>query len=646
MTDAVVWRDNVPVSTQFDDVYYSVQNGLQESRFVFLDGNQLPQRWQQKTQHTILETGFGTGLNFAATVQQWLETASNKQQKLHFVSIEKYPLNTDQIQQALGHWPELATICSALCEQLPPSVNGWHHLNFEQWDLSLTLIYEDITTALAQLAATDIRADSIFLDGFAPAKNPEMWSDQIMNALGNIAAIDATLATFTAVGRVRRALIASGFTMRKTSGYGTKREMLVGDFQHNAYQTIPAWHRTESTPKPKRVAVIGAGIAGSQIAFRLAQENMDIDVYEGAEHIAAGASGNPQGIVFLKLSASQGDLADFNLAAYLHACRFYDTQFAKLATKEDYQQCGILSLCDYALWQKLKDKYQDSGSWIEFLSPEQATVKAQTHIEKHAVWLPQGQWLKPSSLCAHLLNKPNIRLKLSSQVNAVTPVNGKWQVELLNHHEHYDAVVIASAVQSQNFASTYKLPIRPAAGQITAFNANDAKTTPATIICDKGYIAPSSQTVTLGASFRMNSSDTSVLESDHQQNFQEIREAMPDFTEPTTFWGRASVRTASNDYLPLVGPMPSFDRFCQQFSAFKHNAKATTHEEGPVQQGLYVFTGLGSKGLTYSPLCADILCDLICNKGLQHAPHLPPLLHPARFIIRALKRNTEDQLHV
>lgn len=208
-----------PRSKEFDDVYFSAENGLAETRHTFLAGNGLPGRWEAREHFTICETGFGTGLNFLAVWALFEETAA-PEQTLHFISFEKFPLSKAQIGEYLQPWAgEFGEKLARLAEVYE---EGTFLLNER---VKLTLIFGDVNTEIVKL---DAHVDAWFLDGFKPSSNPEMWSETVFENMARLSALDATLATFTAAGVVRRGLADAGFQVKKVRGYGTKRDMTVG----------------------------------------------------------------------------------------------------------------------------------------------------------------------------------------------------------------------------------------------------------------------------------------------------------------------------------------------------------------------------------------------------------------------------------
>lgn len=219
-------EDEVPKAAIFDDTYFSRAGGLAETRHVFLAGNDLPERWQGKESFTIAEFGFGTGLNFLTTLKALVETEDLSH--LTFISFELYPMTRDQLARALSAFPELEQETGALVAQWSPSP-GWSKLTFDRADLWLGI--GDARQMIGEVGGEDAPAgpvDAWFLDGFSPAKNPELWDADLLKVAGGITTEGGTFATYTAAGWVRRNLQAAGFTVEKRKGFAGKREMVVG----------------------------------------------------------------------------------------------------------------------------------------------------------------------------------------------------------------------------------------------------------------------------------------------------------------------------------------------------------------------------------------------------------------------------------
>lgn len=207
------WRDDgVPVSTRFADPYYSITNGLAETQHVFLGGNNLSERFCEGFH--IAELGFGSGLNLLAAWKSWEDAGFDT--PLRFTSFEAYPMDHTQMERALASWPQLGGYAQRLLE-------GGMQMHSET--LELNVIVGDARETLPKWSGA---ADAWFLDGFSPARNPELWSSEIMQAVADHTKKGGSFATYTAAGHVRRALTDAGFEVHRPKGYGSKRHMSAG----------------------------------------------------------------------------------------------------------------------------------------------------------------------------------------------------------------------------------------------------------------------------------------------------------------------------------------------------------------------------------------------------------------------------------
>ena len=231
----LVWDEqNHPHSSQFDDHYYSLVDGIEETRHVFIDGNDLPKRWREMQNHQtfkILETGFGSGLNFLTTWQLWNSLNMNKTNKLHFVSIEAFPMDVKQLKKSLLNWSsQLSSFSSQLLKKYPSLDEGTYTINFEDDNIVLTLIFADVRSVMPELNFNTAESvDAWYLDGFSPSKNPEMWQDDLYTEMFRLSASHSSVATYTVAGIVRRGLANAGFEIDRRPGFGTKRDMLVAN---------------------------------------------------------------------------------------------------------------------------------------------------------------------------------------------------------------------------------------------------------------------------------------------------------------------------------------------------------------------------------------------------------------------------------
>ncbi|MCF5395896.1 bifunctional tRNA (5-methylaminomethyl-2-thiouridine)(34)-methyltransferase MnmD/FAD-dependent 5-carboxymethylaminomethyl-2-thiouridine(34) oxidoreductase MnmC, partial [Pseudomonas syringae] len=330
-----------PRSRDFSDVYFSTESGLEETRHVFLVQNDLRQRFTELPDGGRLiigETGFGTGLNFLCAWQLFDECAPANA-RLQFVSVEKYPLSHADLQRALALWPELSPFAGQLLDQYVAVHEGFQRLVFAGGRVTLTLLIGDALQMLPQL---DGQMDAWFLDGFAPAKNPEMWTPELFAELARLSTSSTTIGTFTSTGWVRRSLNAAGFKMKRVPGIGHKWEVLRGTFiawpEDVAHP--PAAKPWFARPAPiggeRKALVIGAGLAGCATAQSLAQRGWQVSLLERHAAPAQEASGNPQGVLYLKLSAHGTALSQLILSGFGHTRRLLE----RLQRGVDWDACG------------------------------------------------------------------------------------------------------------------------------------------------------------------------------------------------------------------------------------------------------------------------------------------------------------------
>lgn len=223
----------VPRSTAFDDIYFSSDDGVAESRYHFIEGNALPTRFERFSElsqssqsgFTIAETGFGTGLNALLTAELW-QQAAPPTATLNYISVEKYPIAAEQLQIIYDRNGWSSAYTSQLLAEYPPLSQGVYSLRLAD-NIQLTLLWGDAAT---QFQGYEFCADAWFLDGFAPSKNPAMWSTTLFSVMAARSRLGTTFATFTAASAIRRGLTDVGFQVRKGKGFGRKRERLLGVF--------------------------------------------------------------------------------------------------------------------------------------------------------------------------------------------------------------------------------------------------------------------------------------------------------------------------------------------------------------------------------------------------------------------------------
>ncbi|MFX4228463.1 MAG: bifunctional tRNA (5-methylaminomethyl-2-thiouridine)(34)-methyltransferase MnmD/FAD-dependent 5-carboxymethylaminomethyl-2-thiouridine(34) oxidoreductase MnmC [Porticoccaceae bacterium] len=684
------WDDQgQPRSRAFNDLYFSAENGLEETRYVFLKGNQLEQRWQNLAdgeQFVIAETGFGSGLNLLAAAELWLATAP-KTAQLHFISTELYPMRREDLQRTLACWPELADLAAQLVDNYPALTPGFHRFELAD-NIRVTLIFEDVITALGELCPTlatemwdyqNWGVDAWFLDGFAPSQNPEMWADQLFPLINRLSTDRATAATFTSAGVVKRGLSNWGFEIEKIPGYGRKREMLVArrnpeldidlSSRKEPHRNASAcWHLdAEQQGKPGSVAIIGAGIAGCTLSEALSRRGIQCSLFDAGD-IGSGASGNPQAALYARLSpgaalsGSQacstsgsasspstsmgGDLEDFCLHALEYAAGYYSRRIDR---PELGDLCGLVQLArddrEAEKMARIGERFANAKEFCKSIDVDEAGKLTGLNIASSGLFFSQSGWINGPAFCRQLLQTSGATLIPNTPITRIARFGDRFRLCSADSDQgEFDAVVLCTAMGSLEFADTEWLPLRPIRGQIS-FLQNQPETSPLkTVLCRETYLTPSYQGLqSVGATYDLDTDSSEVKPGDHQTNLAELQSLLgldePVRAEANTLKGRAATRTTTPDYLPLVGNLPSLNRFLDQYEIWRKDRKRAIPEAHKGHKGMYLNLGYGSRGFTYAPICAELLAAQIAQEPEPLPGALRKALHPARFLVRALARN-------
>lgn len=649
------WRKDdtgeAPHSTAFEDVYFSRHNGREETEHVFLHNNQLPERfaaWREARPFTIGETGFGTGLNLLCA---WacFDRHAPQTARLHLVSTEKYPLYRDDLIRALAAWPDLAERARALISQWPEPVAGVHRLILSE-RVTLDLHYGDSSERLSRLEG---RVDAWFLDGFAPAKNPEMWQPALFEAMAARSRPGATFATFTCSGLVKRGLKAAGFTWEKVPGIGRKREMLRGRIDTppvDASRQATPWFTSPPANPARHVAVIGAGLAGASVAEALARRGVAVTLID-REASGAGASGNRQAALYSKLAAETNRQSRCYLAGLLYTRRW----LARLDPERHlWRDCGVLQLAMNDREAKRQAAFLANhalpDSVVEGVSAAVASQRAGVTLAHGGLDYPGAGWVRPAALCQRLAERRGI-VFYQGEVVQLTRLEHGWALQLADDEAlSVDQVVIANAHQATRFAALAWLPIKPIRGQVSELRLPSGAPELKRVVCAGGYAPPALDGIQcFGATFTPNDTATELREADHAANLAEFTGMLPAYAaalreagvdlEPAHLDGRVGLRAASPDKTPYAGPVPDASRWQDDYAALAKDARRVPQKPGHHHAGLWISAAHGSRGLASAPLCAEVIASRICDEPLPLERELIDHLHPGRRLIAKIIRN-------
>jgi tRNA 5-methylaminomethyl-2-thiouridine biosynthesis bifunctional protein len=611
----LTWSEaGVPTAAAFNDVYFSKAGGLAEAEAVFLAGSGLPDAWKCKDRFAIAELGFGTGLNVLAAWRAWKKTRL-PHAILHISTIEAFPLAREDAARSLAHFPEVADLAAALLERWPVRAYAPQRLWFPEDGFSLTVFTGEAETILAGLHGG---FDAWFLDGFAPARNQSMWTETIARHIARLSNPGARLATFTVAGEVRRGLESAGFAVDKKPGFGAKRERLEATLKPAPSQAGASIY-PYAPANPKRVAILGAGIAGAACAEALTRRGIETIVLDAAPALGAGASGNPAGLIMPRLDRGGGALSELFLAAYLDAVSAYERLGA-------FTPCGVEQRADTE--GALADLLNDPP-----LPPDWFTRHANGALH------PRAGLVDPQAAIAGMLR--GAQLLLEAPVTKLEPSGDAWILRAPDGRAllKADAVILACGPALRQFAPASFLPITLSCGQIEWGEGS----APRHAITDGAYVAPFNNGVLFGATFNRTDDLTTPEPSaeSRAQNLEALSKLAPDIAagvNTATLHSCAALRATTPDRAPIAGLLPDADVWLTQYADLAHGRAITTNAPPPARRGVYVIGGLGARGLTLAPLLGERLASEICNEPMPLSQAALDAIHPARFLHRSLKR--------
>jgi len=604
--------EGIPCSPAFGDVYHTADGGTAQARHVFLAGNALTSRWKGREDFTILETGFGLGLNFLETWRALDEGPWNARgggpARLHYISVEKFPLAREALAEAHAHWPEHAARSRHLADVWPLPLAGFHRLHLASGRIFVTLLLGDAAALLPQLVA---RVDAFYLDGFAPARNPELWSAPVFEQLARLAAPGATLATWTVAGAVRDGLTAHGFTVEKRAGFASKREMLTGHFNKPLMAGVPAQHT-------RRAIVIGAGLAGATCAERLVARGWSVEVIDRHPAAAQEASGNPAGLATPVINLADAPNAQLSRAAFLYALR----HFFALGVQDisPSRARGVLRIArderDVERFASLLRDQAYPQALASFADRAQGAELAGREVSRAGIWFPSGTNVSPAAICTASLSRNAID-------GSITPRFGIHAERLEWHADAwrvFDAagncvacapvVVIANALGALDLAQSAGLRLETVRGQVTLFRPGTGGGLGIAVAGESHAVPLPDGRLMLGATFQPGDVDAAVRSCDHMANIARVEAMLPGLCsglDVAQLEGRVGFRAVTPDRLPAFGPVPD------------------------AAPGLYVASGLGARGLVWAALCAELLAAQIAREPWPVPRELAMTVAPERF---------------
>ncbi len=636
----------VPRSLDYGDVYYSAEGGLEEAMHVFLQGNGLPGRWQGRSRFVIGEIGFGTGLNVLAAARLFLDTAPSHA-RLHLLSVERHPIPRDVLARLYPPDHPLADLARELLAAYPDLIPGSHRLELGDGRIVLTLLFGDAVDILPRAKA---RVDAWFLDGFAPARNPQMWQPPLFEAMARLSAPGASFATFSCARMVREGLAAAGFVCEKRAGFGRKREMLSGHLARELPpEEEPPWFVRGRPAALQEAVVIGAGIAGASVARRLAERGWTVRVLDRHGRPAEEASGNHAGILLPVLSAQWNPLSRIASLGLGFARRSHD-RLAAAHPEIDWHRSGVLRLARNARHaeQQLKIAGRlhlppDFARWVE---PEEGSRLIGARVEQPGWWFPGGGWVHPPMAVRALLDHPRIELLVGQEVRRIQRLDEHWRVldgsgACLAESE---TLILAQACGIEELLPG-ALPLAPVRGQIS-LTPTPAGQGLSAVACREGYVIPARAGLhCFGASFAHGVFDPAPSIEDHLGNIERLESILPDWSglDPASLQGRVSHRCATPDRLPIAGALHDAEAYRRDFEGIHLGWPPSRFPPARLHPGLWVTSGHGARGLVWSALLGELIASELAGDPLPLTADLLHALHPARFDYRRLRLAPEHR---
>lgn len=633
----IVWRDDgTPYSPQYGDIYHSAAGGLAQAQHVFLGGNGLPDAWRARSRFVIVETGFGLGTNFLATWAAW-RADPQRPARLFFVSLDLHPPTAADLRRMHADGPH-AELAAQLAQAWPLPVPGLHGRGFEDGAVQLLLGFGEAQEVLRELA---LRADAFYLDGFAPARNPDMWSSAVARSLAKLAAPQATLATYTAARAVRDALTEAGFEVSHAPGFAGKRDMTIARYT----RVLTARHPPSPVPEqaPATALVIGGGVAGCASAHALAARGVAVTLLERREHIGAETSSN-------RMGALQPLVArDDNLAARFTRAGFFDAVMRLRALAAHDPDCagldGLLHLAvDAAEELQMADIAETSGfaqAYVRMLDRTQASAAAGVAVTHGGWWFEQAGWVIPPRYAAALLATQAARIEVRTQsaVETLVQTGQGWAARDAHGHTlaQADAVVVAAAHATPALAGIEGVSLQQLRGQVSELPAA-CFAPPRVPVAGDGYVLPARDGWSVvGATYEFEPApELGVHAEAHAENLARLTRLLagqaPEL-DLAQLPGRVGWRAVAPDRMPLAGLVPD-----GRALAARTERHMPALAQMPRLPGLACVAALGSRGIAWAGISAALVTAQLCGDPWPIERVLADAVDPARFALRRMRR--------
>ena len=587
----IIWKDSLPYSNVYQDRFFQ-DDAVSEITNIFIEPNQLLARIKNGSQIHIGELGFGFGLNFLVTAKFWLENKNLNSHILEYLAIDEALPTKAQILKIVDNFPELQKICNIFLQSYDPFHNDSHRIFFPSLKIRLTLIQNDVELGLKNLLGfKNNQISAWYLDGFDPSKNKSMWSNSVFQYMKFLSTKDATFGTFTSAGFVKRGLKKFAFEVEKVKGYGMKRHKLIG-WKSMGNPDI----NTESSKK-KKIGIIGSGIAASSAAYAAAQNGADIEIFESADDIAAGASGNPVAALYPRFSINNSPYSFLTAQSYFFAEKLYSQM------PNAYMQTGLLfsHSNDYQAQWIEEMKHLNRNDLFEIIDIEK--MKKVYGFESHGLLVKKGGYLFPNLICKELLTHPNVKISYNYCFKNWLKNKSKIDIHFSNQEKKsgFDELIIANGPGLEQYLCGLKI----SKGQLVGLKGSQQVNLDLPLN-SAGYILPEVDGVTwIGSTHEREFKNIDVC---YEAGYKLIEKTNKNFnlglTGAENMLMTANFRVGSKDRLPIAGK---------------------------IEDKIYVIGSLGSRGFSLAPLLGEFVASQINNSPSPISSGIALAIDPLRF---------------
>ena len=583
-------------SNLYGDIFFDKTDAIKESEHVYIKTNKLASRFKKKSNYTIAELGFGTGLNFLLTWKLWLQVKTSKS-TLTYISFESAPLTRIDLLRVHALFKDLTHLSKIFLKKLPPLHQGTHRIFLELGNVNLIIIYDDFLS----LTNFNFKADTWYLDGFSPKKNPHAWSDKLFKEIYRCTNFNGTLSTFTVAGNIRRGLLKNNFTVFKNRGVGNKKEILYAskEQKHNII-------KFKSTPLKniEPVAVIGSGISGASLIYSLRKRNIKCFLIDKSSQLGNGASGNNVALQMPKLTLDESPYGLLSLEAF---------SYSRMIAKElnSVPRSNGLILLPSREREIIKFAKLLNNNWpLELL--DKGTSKLQILENINYLYMKSSGIVDNKKFIKNLVGDIEFISKFNVKNIEMTKGGYKNIVDIYGNKLHAKTVIWANGYEMLDLNK--KTPIIPTSGQVTYLNKTNLTSNLKVNFSYGHFISQAYKGYhQIGASFN-RSDNLKYREIDQINNVNSI----PYFLKKifsnniSDLKYRVSVRASTKDRMPFLGTLTSIT--------------------GKKEKDIFVLGGMGAWGFVYAPFYAEILVQKILNEPMIVNEKIEKLLNLDRLI--------------